>query len=93
MSTIDKQRIAAVRKLEELGYTFAGDGWMHPTKNAALAPAITDALHALLVKRADDLEGCTEGSDEEHELAAIERAIGVYEAVLWPTGKVAGGKG
>ena len=27
MSTIDKQRIAAVRKLEQLGYTFAGDDW------------------------------------------------------------------
>ena len=31
MSTMDKQRIAAVRKLEELGYTFAADDWMHPT--------------------------------------------------------------
>jgi hypothetical protein len=64
MSTIDKQRIAAVRKLEQLGYTFTGDDWMHPANGAAPAPAITDALHALLVKRADDLEGCTAGSDE-----------------------------
>ena len=30
MSTIDKQRIAAVRKLGQLGYSFAGDDWMHP---------------------------------------------------------------
>jgi hypothetical protein len=30
MSTIDKQRIAAVRQLEQLGYTFAAGDWMHP---------------------------------------------------------------
>jgi hypothetical protein len=29
MSNIDKQRIAAVRKLEQLGYTFSGD-WHAP---------------------------------------------------------------
>jgi len=47
MSTIDKQRIAAVRKLEQLCFTFAGNDWMHPTNGAAPAPAITDALHAV----------------------------------------------
>jgi len=44
VSNIDKQRIAAVRKLEELGYTFAGE-WMHPANDASLAilvPAVTD---------------------------------------------------
>ena len=54
---------------------------------------ITDELHAMLVKRADDLAGCPAGSDEERELTAIERTIGAYEAVRWPTGKIAGGKG
>jgi hypothetical protein len=93
MSTIDNQRIAAVRKLEQLGYTFAGDDWMHPSDSASPAPAITDALHALLLRRADDLEGCIEGSPEEGELGAIADAIEAYEAVRWPTGKVAGGKG
>jgi len=44
---------------------------MHPADGISPAPAITDALHALLVKRADELEGCTEGSDEERELTAI----------------------
>ena len=93
MSTIDKQRIAAVKKLEQLGYTFAADDWMHPSNDAAPAPAITDALHALLIKRADDLERCTEGSDEERELAAITNAIEAYEAIRWPHDKISGGKG
>jgi hypothetical protein len=67
---------------------------MHPANaTSAIAPTITDELHAVLVKRADDLEARAPGSDEERELAAIERAIGAYEAVRWPTGKVAGGKG
>ena len=49
----------AVRKLEQLGYMFAGDDWMHPVNHAAaIAPTITDELHAMLVKCADDLEGC-----------------------------------
>jgi hypothetical protein len=94
MSTIDKQRIAAVRKLELLGYTFAGDDWMHRANDAAaIAPTITDELHVMLLKRADDLEGCAPGSGEEHELIAIERAIGAYEAVRWSAGKITGGKG
>ena len=86
MSNIDKQRVAAVRKLEQLGYTFAA-GWMHPTYDTAPAPAITDALHNLVVKRADDLEGCAEGSDEDRELAAITDAIEAYEVVRWPLGR------
>ena len=93
MSTIDKQYIAAVRKLAQLGYTFAGGDWMHPTDSASPTPAITDALHALLVKRADDLEGCAEGSDEEHELVAITDAIEAYEAVRWPRGRTQDRKG
>jgi cytoskeletal protein CcmA (bactofilin family) len=63
------------------------------TNDAAPAPVITDALHALLVKRVDDLEGCTEGSDGKRELAAITDAIEAYEAVRWPSGRTRDGKG
>jgi hypothetical protein len=66
---------------------------MHPTNNAAPDPAITDALHALLVKRADDLEGCAERSDGERELTAMTNAIEAYEAIGWPLGRTRDGKG
>jgi hypothetical protein len=95
MSNIDKQRIAAVRKLEKLGYTFAVDDWHAPAGTTVATPtsAQADMMHALLVQRADELEGCTEGSEEERELAAISDAVEAYEAVRWPNGKLDGGKG
>jgi hypothetical protein len=95
VSNIDKQRVAAVRKLERLGYTFAADEWHAPPGMIVATPTSTqaDAMHALLVQRADSLEGCTEGSEEERELAVIANAIEDYEAVRWPNGKVDGGKG
>ena len=53
----------------------------------------SDAMHALLVKRADELVGCTEGSPEEEELRALADVIDAYEAKRWASGKMAGGKG
>jgi len=47
-----------------------------------------DAMHALLIKRADDLVGCTEGSSEEAELSALADVIDAYEAKRRPSGKV-----
>jgi hypothetical protein len=64
MSTIDRQRFEAVRALEQLGYTFCGIEWMPPAGTpAAASPAFAeaDAMHALLVLRADKLGGCTDG--------------------------------
>jgi hypothetical protein len=91
MSTIDEQRIAAVAMLQALGYIFSlTDGWTTP---AALTTAESDAMHAVLVRRADALEGCTEGSPEESELEMIVNAIKAYEATRWPDGKEPGGKG
>jgi hypothetical protein len=47
----------------------------------------------MLVQRADQLEGCIEGSAEEQEYSAIVSAIDAYERKRWPEGKIAGGKG
>jgi len=95
MSIIDKQRIAAVATLESLGYKFSiADGWTaNGASRASLSTAEADALHALLVVRADALEGCIEGSEEEAELKAIVDAVKAYGATRWPNGKAPGGKG
>jgi hypothetical protein len=93
MSTIDKQRIAAVRVLEVYGYTFAAGEWHPPATAAPSFIPSTDAMHGMLMRCADALVGCTEGSDEEVQLKAIVDAIEAYEAVRWPEGKIAGGKG
>jgi hypothetical protein len=54
---------------------------------------ITDALHALMVKRTEAIGTPNEGSDEEAELAYITDAIEAYEAVRWPGGRADDGKG
>ena len=91
MSTIDRQRIAAVKALEGMGYTFRGDKWLGPYATGGSPEA--DAMHALLVHRADQLEGYVEVSAEEQEYSAVVRAIDAYEQRRWPDGKTAGGKG
>jgi hypothetical protein len=53
-----------------------------------------DAMHALLVSRADELDGCTKGSPpEDAECIKLVEAIEAYEAKRWPDGKIPGGKG
>jgi hypothetical protein len=99
VSNIDKQRVAAVQKLEALGYRYQDRVWVPPSAPAAAAgprsfmTAEADAMHGVLVQRADALEGCTEGSDEEAELKRVVDAIEAYEAKRWPAGKEPGGKG
>jgi hypothetical protein len=74
---IDKQRIAAVRMFQSLGYVFQGGEWI--ARSAASDPAMpvipvipeADVMHGLLMRRADALAGCTEGSEEEAELKVI----------------------
>jgi hypothetical protein len=55
--------------------------------------AAADAMHALLVKRAEQLEGFLEGSAEETEFARIADALVAYEQIRWPEGRIPGGKG
>jgi hypothetical protein len=62
MIDIDKQRVAAVRKLEALGYSYRGDEWVPASQPAVAGPrslmiAECDAMHGVLVQRADALEG------------------------------------
>ena len=94
---VDRKRIAAVRTLERLGYGYSNGEWMLPagaSPSRQLAEA--DAMHGMLMRRADALAGCTKGSDEEAELKAIVDAIEAYEARRGPMGMdptVPGGKG
>ena len=53
-----RRRVAAIRKPEARGYTFAGYFSRHPA-NEAIARA--DELDGLLVMRADELANCAEG--------------------------------
>ena len=89
---LDKKRGAAALALEALGYTYRNDEWTPASATIVPVPltAEADALHGLLVRRADALAGCAERSAEESELKAIVDAIEAYEAKRWPIGKAPG---
>ena len=88
--SIDRQRIEAVRFLEAHGFRFSPtEGWT----GGQLPVSVLDAMRSALMRRADALEGCTEGSEDEAELEDIVNVIRTYEALRWPSGKIAGGKG
>ena len=91
--SLDRKRISAVPLLERLGYVFDGQNWTAPPGLHLTHSAAADAMHALLIERADALIGCLGNSPEEGELLAIGEALDRYEIVRWPDGKAAGGKG
>jgi hypothetical protein len=93
MSNIDRQRIAAVKHMEALGYTFSEGDWRAPGPTAPALLDEADAMHALLILRADKLAGGTEGSDKESEFTMLAETVKAYEAKRWPDGNVPGGKG
>jgi hypothetical protein len=78
--------------MKELGYTNEQGIWSSPPVAVAHLASVADVMRALLVKRADELFCCVEGSPEERELEAIADALEAYEAQRWPLGKVPGGK-
>ena len=84
-----------MRALEALGFTYQNGTWLPavPAPWQAL-PLIAeaDAMHGVLMRHADALVGCIEGSDEEADLKATVDAIEAYEAKRWPLGKEPGGK-
>jgi hypothetical protein len=83
MSSVDKQRITAVENLKQLGYSFScATGWTRPQGDDKSRDSLVveaDALHALLVLRADRLihdapfvgRGArSNGAEEDYSLAA-----------------------
>ena len=79
MSTIDRQRIAAVGVLQVLGYTFDGAGWVPPAEAAPITLE-GDTIHAMMVRR---LEAITGRPGHEVELESLTIAINAYESVRW----------
>jgi hypothetical protein len=67
---IDRQRIAAIRLLEALGYAWRSGEWQSPTGTAKFSWVEPDGMHGALMHRADALAGCLVGSEEEKETRA-----------------------
>jgi hypothetical protein len=86
MSTIDKQRNYGRQEARAPRLCVRQRRLDAPDQRRG--PSSSD--HGCAARPTGDLEDCTEGSDQEHELAAITDAIEAYEAVRWP-GKISGG--
>jgi hypothetical protein len=88
-----RQAAATAKTMKELGYTCDRGVWTSSPEAVAHLAGVADAMHALLVHRADELDGCTVGSPEEAEYVALVEAIEAYETKRWPEGRIPGGKG
>ena len=73
-----------------MGYVFNDHDWKGPAIPTTFE---ADAMHAMLVLRANAIEGCADNSEEAREFAMIAEAIDAYELIRWPDGKIPGGKG
>jgi len=63
---IDKQRVATVRKLEALGYSYQDGEWGPASPSAAVGPpslmtAESDAMHGVLVRELAAITRCDRG--------------------------------
>jgi hypothetical protein len=92
MSATSRQA-TTVKTMKELGYTFDKGIWTSSPEAVAHLANVADKMHAILVSRADDLDGCTEGSPEEAEYIKLVEAIERYEQERWPDGKIPGRQG
>jgi len=79
MSLIDRQRVEAVRFLEAQGYAFEEGGWKPIVGNTS-ATLEGDAIHAMMVRRAEAIAG---HPDHEAEFESLTIAINAYESVRW----------
>ena len=75
-----------------MGYTFAAGEWVPQAEEKSPRAPGGDTMHTLLVKRADELANCTEGSIEERELAAVSAAIEAFEE-MWDIDGTIGSNG
>jgi hypothetical protein len=82
-----------VKTMKELGYTCDKGIWTSSPEAVAHLANVADMMHAILVARADELDGCTEGSPEEAQYIKLVEAIEAYEERRWFDGKIPGGKG
>jgi hypothetical protein len=91
MGNIGRQGIGTVKTLPGQGRAWQKHAGR--MEDDAKFTCEADALHPLLMRRADDLADSSEGSAEAAELAAIVDAIEAYAGKRWPLGKVPAGKG
>lgn len=84
MSDIDRQRISGGEGSGIPWYVFRNGQWQAPVcSDTADLTADADAMHALLVTRADALAGCGDGTAEEREYHAVADVLRGYEAKRW----------